>query len=282
MLKNCGQGALRLECRLKGDEVAARSTATTGRGFTMVVGLFQPTASSKRLFELVQIQLERLRIASPVTDIYVSATLTAPLEPPRQTTLFDQSDQSRRHTPYASPAHGVCGIQTNGRPFSALVERLGSRLGREAVVGVRLRPEAQPELSWHYEPLLGGVRRRSAAKQSCGAGEGTAAKRWSPADCRRGACTTSQLPPRPLRLLPRPLLLAATSIVPDGPPLRFRHAGREYKIAHTWGPERIETGWWRGRAVGRDYFRVETTAGRRFWLFRRLWDGKWFLHGMFE
>ena len=67
-----------------------------------------------------------------------------------------------------------------------------------------------------------------------------------------------------------------------GPPLWFHFAGQQHHVAQVWGPERIETGWWRGRPVGRDYFRVETTAGRRFWLFRRLRDEKWFLQGMFE
>ena len=45
------------------------------------------------------------------------------------------------------------------------------------------------------------------------------------------------------------------------------------------GPERIETGWWRGHTIGRDYYCVETAAGHRYWLFRRLRDGRWFLHG---
>jgi protein ImuB len=53
-------------------------------------------------------------------------------------------------------------------------------------------------------------------------------------------------------------------------------------FAQTWGPERIETGWWRGQAVGRDYYRVETTDGRRFWIFRNLEDNRWFLHGVFD
>jgi hypothetical protein len=34
--------------------------------------------------------------------------------------------------------------------------------------------------------------------------------------------------------------------------------------------------------VGRDYYRVATTTGRRFWLFRRLGDGEWFVQGVFE
>jgi hypothetical protein len=35
------------------------------------------------------------------------------------------------------------------------------------------------------------------------------------------------------------------AIAPDGVPAQFRSSGRSYSIAQTWGPERIETGWWR-------------------------------------
>jgi protein ImuB len=69
---------------------------------------------------------------------------------------------------------------------------------------------------------------------------------------------------------------------PDGVPRQFHWQGHAQQVARSWGPERIETGWWRGRAAGRDYYRVETAAGHRFWLFARLRDGRWFLHGMFE
>jgi protein ImuB len=255
MLTHCNRGAMRLECRLDCQQAIS-------------IGLFQPTAEMKRLFELVQLQLERLRMPSPVMNIYVAATLTAPLTSRRQAMLFDVSDDRQP-----------------SRELAMLVERLGSRLGTEAVVGVRLRAEAQPELSWRYQRLLGNVRRQRAGtakdrginkcrlslRESCG---------FRGAKGNKG--TVPDLPPRPLRLLPQPALLVATSISHDGPPLRFQFAGQEHHIAHTWGPERIETGWWRGRAVGRDYFRAQTTTGRRFWLFRRLSDGKWFLHGMFE
>ncbi len=56
----------------------------------------------------------------------------------------------------------------------------------------------------------------------------------------------------------------------------------EQRIVRRIGPERIETGWWRGHIVARDYYRVETAAGCWFWIFRRLPDGPWFLHGMFD
>jgi protein ImuB len=86
---------------------------------------------------------------------------------------------------------------------------------------------------------------------------------------------------RPLRLSgPQPI--EVISIVPDGPPLSFRWERREHRIAHYWGPERIETGWWRAGSARRDYYRVETTTGQRLWIFRRLRDGDWFFHGQFE
>jgi protein ImuB len=86
---------------------------------------------------------------------------------------------------------------------------------------------------------------------------------------------------RPLHLRPRPLRVLVVGIAPDGPPARFRLAGRDHRVARAWGPERIETGWWRTRCVRRDYYQVETTSGERFWLFRELAGGGWFLHGEF-
>ena len=59
------------------------------------------------------------------------------------------------------------------------------------------------------------------------------------------------------------------------------------------GPERIACEWWRERGRPRDYYRVEDTQGRRFWLYREglYWDDGndragapppvWYLHGIF-
>jgi len=89
-------------------------------------------------------------------------------------------------------------------------------------------------------------------------------------------------PCRPLRLWPRPVEIAATSLVPDGPPIAFRFQGVQHAVAARVGPERIETGWWRGPHVKRDYYRVTTDAGRRCWLFRDREKERWFLHGWFD
>jgi protein ImuB len=124
--------------------------------------------------------------------------------------------------------------------------------------------DAQPELAWRYDSLVNGRGPRRVRK----------------GDSPQGPA--AELPPRPLRLLRRPIPLAVVSIAPDGPPLQFTWQAREHRVADARGPERIETGWWRGRSIARDYYRLETSTGRRFWLFRRLDDGRWFLHGTFE
>ncbi|NQU25044.1 MAG: DNA polymerase Y family protein [Candidatus Nealsonbacteria bacterium] len=212
----------------------------------IVVGLFEPTASAEHLFPLVCVQLERLRLRAPVAAICVEASATATLEH-RQRELFCDGDVSRHGQP---------------RHLASLVDRLSSRLGSDAVVRPRLIADAQPELAWRGDPLADGRRRR----------------RKQPAP--------EELPPRPLRLFPRPVPLVATFVVPQGVPSRFQFRGRQHQVAQSWGPERIETGWWRRRRarspVARDYYHVATTTGRRYWLFRRLNDGRWFLHGVFE
>lgn len=47
------------------------------------------------------------------------------------------------------------------------------------------------------------------------------------------------------------------------------------------GPERIESGWWDGGDVRRDYYLVETRAGQRGWAFRSVTGGPLMLHGWF-
>jgi protein ImuB len=78
--------------------------------------------------------------------------------------------------------------------------------------------------------------------------------------------------PRPAWLLAAPRALAARNGRPwlDGP------------LELLAGPERIESGWWDGRDVARDYFLARDGCGARFWVFReRRERGGWYLHGVF-
>ncbi|MCP3869679.1 MAG: DNA polymerase Y family protein [Gammaproteobacteria bacterium] len=47
-------------------------------------------------------------------------------------------------------------------------------------------------------------------------------------------------------------------------------------------PERIETGWWDGFDIVRDYFVAHNPDGERLWVFRDRRSGEWYLHGLFH
>ncbi len=86
---------------------------------------------------------------------------------------------------------------------------------------------------------------------------------------------------RPLRLFNPPLTInrGTGEQENDRPPALLPIT--EDSIVRSWGPERIETGWWRGLTVCRDYWRVETETGQQFWIFQDLRNKNWFLHGQF-
>ncbi|TIM48545.1 MAG: DNA polymerase Y family protein [Mesorhizobium sp.] len=100
-------------------------------------------------------------------------------------------------------------------------------------------------------------------------------------------------PERPIRLFrsPEPIEVPATEM-PEGPPMNFRWRRALYRVARAEGPERIAPEWWR-EAAGqedaptRDYFRIEDSDGRRYWLYRQGLYGasqvppRWFMHGVF-
>ncbi len=71
---------------------------------------------------------------------------------------------------------------------------------------------------------------------------------------------------RPLWLLRSPLPLAS-------------EVEREWRLQDA---ERIESGWWDGGDVARDYYLAETPRGERLWVFRDLRDRAWYLHGFFS
>jgi protein ImuB len=140
--------------------------------------------------------------------------------------------------------------------LSSLLNRLSSRLGSQAVMRPRLLPQAVPERAFEYVPVT--ERSFSATTET----------------------KTSLLPfDRPTCLFPQPQPVEVIAVVPNGPPSVLFVDNDRFDIAHAWGPGRIESGWWQDGHVRRDYYRAATTEGRQLWLFRRLQDGQWFLHG---
>ncbi len=141
-----------------------------------------------------------------------------------------------------------------------LVDRLTGRLGRAGVARAVLVADAQPECAAR---MVAWVDRATVAATADEPHRATAAFR-----------------PMCLIAPPRPLLVMGPS--DSRPPARFGYEGTIYETHRWWGPERIETGWWRGAAARRDYFRLETHDARRLWVFRCLDQNRWYLHGWFD
>ena len=81
------------------------------------------------------------------------------------------------------------------------------------------------------------------------------------------------VPTRPLWMLASPQPLRER----DGVPLYERAP-----LTLLAGPERIESGWWDGADVRRDYYVAHARAGLRLWIYRaREPGGGWWLHGVF-
>src|SRR5262249_27217422 len=47
------------------------------------------------------------------------------------------------------------------------------------------------------------------------------------------------------------------------------------------GPERIESGWWDGKGVARDYYVARRAQGALLWVFQERQTLRWYLHGVF-
>lgn len=64
--------------------------------------------------------------------------------------------------------------------------------------------------------------------------------------------------------------------------LRLTKTGTSWRVVRYWGPERIESNWWRGPSIRRDYYRIETDSSQWLWVFRLLSENRWMLHGWFS
>lgn len=132
----------------------------------------------------------------------------------------------------------------HGENAARLIERLRARLGEEAVCGLATLSDHRPERAW----------------RACRPGEGIAPK------------VPREFSTRPLWLLASPQPLKEVAAVPhyDGP------------LALLTGPERIESGWWDGCDVVRDYFVARNPTQSLLWIYReRSSPAAWYLHGIF-
>ena len=252
-LEKARQGARRLELVLyRVDGTTAGAAIGTGR----------PVRDADHLERLFAEKLGTLDAGFGVETMTLAVTAADPLSPVQAG--LDDLDGHNGHD-------GTAGSD-GARRTARLVDRLGNRLGADDVVHLHRRASHVPERASRAVSVF--------EKAPCPSGE--------------TVDDPGRRPPRPLHLLPSPQPIQVVAPVPDSPPVMFRWRRHQHRVAEAEGPERIGPEWWLEELPApasqqdriRDYYRVEDTQGRRFWVYR---DGpyrpgikpRWYLHGLF-
>ncbi|MCZ6810022.1 MAG: DNA polymerase Y family protein, partial [Proteobacteria bacterium] len=129
-----------------------------------------------------------------------------------------------------------------GEPIAHLVERISARIGDESIYGVTTVAEHRPQYA------------------------------WSPKDLAEAPhCAAVPISRRPLWLLPESRPLASEQGMP-----MYQGALRLLDR-----PERLETGWWDGDGIARDYYVAVNPSGIHVWVYRDRRSDDWYLHGIF-
>ncbi len=293
------------------------------------VNLFRPTATTKEVMPLMEMQLEQ--VLSPHTRKFRKRKRSSAFKPKEKTIYAQETSGNagdaankkmesnvevdlfldRQFHCYTtiqiqeivvSVTSDVLLVQQQRQLFDEnprldrqslahLINRLASRLGAENVVYPMLQSGAQPEYSFRLRPLVDANRKRRSRKTK--------------------PPSRSHILARPLRLFHPPKRLKVVGASENGngelvghssesrrrsgqhsiPPALLRGVDsaansipgnfQSQRVVASYGPERIETGWWRGLSVCRDYWRVETETCQHFWVYRDLRSKEWFLHGEF-
>ncbi len=223
------------------------------------IGLLEPSANARQILELIELHLETVRLADEVDRVELRAVVTGRLGE-RQRELFDDR------------------WLTDPHQLAVLVNRLSSRLGSERVLRAELRKSPAPERSVKWTPST-----EKRIKKLQNTNWKTAVRKRQPSAINNFQFSIFNLQsrPRPLVLYPTPRAMEVVCVSPDGTPQFVWEGNHREQIVSCVGPERIETLWWCGPSMRRDYYRVATQSGGHLWMFRRLADGKWFLHGEF-
>jgi protein ImuB len=135
-----------------------------------------------------------------------------------------------------------------------LLERLAARLGKDRVFGIAIADDHRPENGVRY-----------AFSQAAAKNPQLAQAHWK-------SVPDTLFALRPAWLLHRPQRL----ITQEG------HPSCQGALELIAGPERIESGWWDGHEVSRDYYVATNPRGETFWIYREHRGAQaWYMHGVF-
>jgi len=204
-----------------------------------------PARTTVHLLGVLRERLARVELPAAVEAVTLMSAETAPL-PSRNLGLLPGDEALPGEVP--------------------LLDRLRARLGEDAVTLVVPHAEHRPEraLRETFPAHAGGRLPSPTPRRSRGSSD--------------KAATDARLPDSSVSDAPRPMWLLA-----EAQPLAHLLEREPWILKD--GPERIESGWWDGADVRRDYFVAENPRGERVWIYRDhrygTDDGEWFLHGLF-
>ncbi len=131
----------------------------------------------------------------------------------------------------------------NHHQLALLINRLSSRVGNDRVSRIEKQASHDPNRCFRF----------SAATES-------EAKPY-----RLTKQQTERLRRLPIALDKDQIQPVQVRTLSDNTPAAILRRGWQ-KVVNTWGPERVETGWWRGRGIRRDAYWIELVDGSRLWL----------------
>ena len=209
------------------------------------VGLARASAEPDRIRQLLAMKMEEVDAGFGIDRLRIEAHVTEPVH-------------ARQFAGHMDAARAASDRLTRDTTLDDLIGRIGARVGLEAITRHHPGDSHIPEKGFQ-----------------------TLAAAWSQ------PCFDWPAPP-----VPRPLVLCRPEPVtaPDRPrlPETFRWRRQDFTQASATGPERIAPEWWlddpEWRSGTRDYWRVETTAGARLWLFYAhggTMSSGWFCQGQF-
>lgn len=244
-----------------------------------------------RLFELVLFRVDGrvFRISAGASQPLRDPRRVALLFAERLTAVHDDLDAGfgfellrlniLSHDPFRMPQGDLEGKGQGEISLADFIDRVSARLGTDCLLIAEMRQSHVPEQAQAFSP---------AAIKDLGGAEGRdrAAK---PASLPHDKGRFTPVTDRPIRVLRYPEAIdSMLATVPDGPPQQFRWRHVVHAVISAEGPERIAPEWWLAdeRERERDYYKLESADGRRFWVFREGRYGSasaptWHMHGVF-
>jgi protein ImuB len=205
----------------------------------------EPTRHAKHWQRLLAEKFANAELTAPVIAVTVTVLVYAPYMAQTASLLADVG------APRSASANHVS--YGKGESVANVMDRLAARLGDQAVYQIAAHEDHRPELAWQKSGLKNA---RQAKKDVINA------PLYKP--------TT-----RPVWLLkePRPLTVNAN------------HPQYRGALTLMAGPERLDTGWWDGKPITRDYFIAKNPQHEVCWIYRDyrfgVASGQWYLHGFF-